>query len=1247
MKKFFLVLMMLPILLLAVIPESEKQVEEAWQAWQKNDLTSVEEHFQTAIDLDETNFRAYVGLTLLYNMQDEHNSSWKILEKALNYTDNTFPYIYGFLLTQAIMMNRFDDDSNCMKYLEEVAKQGDPTGVLQAVLYNTLTDYYKTEKKLSKARQYVTDIHAISDWMLIGPFENISASGYDAVYAPELEYDPLSEYEGKEKVPAFWFQNTPSDMYVWIDLLKHFGVEEAVFYANCFVHSPIKQTVQIRTGTSGSLKVFLNDESIFEIYDENNNAEDTYVVETELQEGWNRLLIKTGYSEIDKCNFYARITDAGGKPVKGLEYSLEKKVYISKPLAPVTNIENFALKYFKHQIELHPEYPENYVLLATSYFVQDKAIEAELILKKAMEIVPDCSLIYANLAEAYFRGEKNDETITTYEKLFNLNETIPLGLTYKFNKYLANKEFEKVDEILVKMDKNCPDRANYYNAKIQYYAVRDLYDKMLTIVDEAYEAYPENLNFAFLKALISVKSTKKYYDAVKIMKKVLKKNYSTDVLGLLADFYLKDGDVYNWKKSREKMIELMPDSPAFRSYISDIYLELQNYSEAENYLRQAIDIAPSVGYYWAKLGQIYRHSKKIEDAILAFQNALIYDRNDYDSLDNIRELQKKESIFNNFKVNDINDMVAAAPTHEEFPNDNSIILLLDKKRVVYPEGGTVTEEELLVKVFNQDGIASFKEYSIGYNPYKQELVVEEAVVIKRDGSRIQGDINGYRVVFKTLEPNDIIYLKWKLKNYQSGKMFGHFWDIENLSFFIPVQKARYSLLVPKDREFQYKTVNTELEPEISEVEDNYLYSWENSDEPALDAEYFMPNLSDVGKMLFVSSIPDWKFLVDWYRNIASTKTRSSYEIKAVVENLFQDKPDLSQMEKIRMIYEYIIENISYSSVSFRQSAYVPQDARDVLVNRIGDCKDVSALSIAMLGEIGVKAHFVLAEPYNFALNKYQLPSLAVFSHCIVAAETEEGLKYLDHTAQNLDFSTLPNSMIDGCCLPVMEGSNELIFLSEEYSSPAKVIRNSQMTLKEDNSAVIIKRNIKTGNNAAGMRNSYRYQSQKDREKDLTGVLVKDNPTVKLINFNLTKMDTLSYDMEYDYEYTVQNYTTNAGNYHFLKVPWSDDIISNEAISYEERKLPYVRWNYTDYFFEEITITLPDNMHPVDLKEYSEFECFAGKYSLRFKLASKVLKCTRILEVYEKDIPPENYLEFKEFYSNIVKADERQILLEQK
>lgn len=41
--------------------------------------------------------------------------------------------------------------------------------------------------------------------------------------------------------------------------------------------------MQIRIGTSGSLKAFLNDELMIEYFDENNNDLDTYIVETELK----------------------------------------------------------------------------------------------------------------------------------------------------------------------------------------------------------------------------------------------------------------------------------------------------------------------------------------------------------------------------------------------------------------------------------------------------------------------------------------------------------------------------------------------------------------------------------------------------------------------------------------------------------------------------------------------------------------------------------------------------------------------------------------------------------------------------------------------------------------------------------------------------------------------------------------------------------------------------------------------------
>ncbi len=1246
MKQLLVLLMILPTIIFAVNPESEAKVNEAWSAWQLNDLVLVEEHFKSALDLDETNFRAYMGLTLFYKMQEKTEVGWKTLEKGLEYTDNKYPYLYSFLLTRIIRDNINKKKTNCIKYLEDTAKEGDPTGALQATLYSSLTRYYASKKKLSKAKQYVAKTNTISNWMMIGPFENVSASGYDTVYPPEENYDPLARYEGKEKVPTFWFQNTPTDMYVWIDFRKHFGAAEAIYYGNSFVFSPIKQSAQIRTGTSGSLKVFLNDENIFEICDENNNSEDSYIVETELQKGWNRLLIKTGFSEISNCNFYARITDANGKKIEGLDYSLENKTYISKPNAPSKVIEHFAFEYFKQQIEENPEHPENYVMLATAYFMQDKAIEAELILKKALEIVPDCSLIYLNLANAYLRGEKEDERITATEKLYELNETIPLGIKYRFNKFISNQEFEKADDLIEKMDEHC-NRKDYYDAKIKYYAVRELYDKLISSVEEAYKYEPDGLDFAYLKALLTIETTKQYYSAIKIMKGVLKKNYSEDVLSILVDFTLKDGDLISWKNYSGKMIELVPDSPTYKVNVSDVYLELQQYSEAEQYIRQALKIVPSYGPYWARLGKIFRHSKLNRKAIEAYEKALLYNRNDYTSLDNIRELEDKGSIFNCFKTNDIEQLVADSSTHDDYPDDNSMVILMDKKRVVYPEGGSITEHELLIKVFNQEGIEKFQEYGIGYNSYKQRLVIEEGVVIKQDGSRIQGDRNRNRVVFKTLEEDDVIYLKWKLEDYQSGDMLGHFWDVESLSYPIPAQAVRYSLLVPKQKEFQYKTMNIDLEPEITEVEDNFLYSWQTCNEDAIEQEYQMPNSKDVGKVLFVSSIPDWQYIADWYEKIATAKTKSSYEITEVVKGLFEDEPDLDQMEKVKRIYEYIIENITYSSVSFRQSAYVPQKARDVLVNRLGDCKDVSALSIAMFKEIGVKAYFVLADTYDYALNKNQLPSLSAFTHCIVAVETDEGLRYLDHTAQNYDFSTIPSSMIDGCCLPIMEDQNALIFLPEEYSNETKVIRNSNMKILSDNSVVINKKNIKTGDLAAGMRSSYRYKNDKKREKRLTEILANEHPTVKLEKLTMNDFDKLTHEVHYEYEYSVEDYITNAGEFYFLKIPWADNKEPSKSISYETREYPIIRWSYSNYCKEEMIIEIPNDLKPVDLQSEYEFISFAGEYSLTFIFDGNNLKCTRILKRKETDIPVEKYLEFKEFYSNIVNTDKMQILLEKK
>ena len=67
-------------------------------------------------------------------------------------------------------------------------------------------------------------------------------------------------------------------------------------------------------------------------------------------------------------------------------------------------------------------------------------------------------------------------------------------------------------------------------------------------------------------------------------------------------------------------------------------------------------------------------------------------------------------------------------------------------------------------------------------------------------------------------------------------------------------------------------------------------------------------------------------------------------MKEKVNELFEGKENLTDKEKAIIIYNYIVNDIRYSSISFRQSGLIPQKASSVINTKLGDCKDVSTLN---------------------------------------------------------------------------------------------------------------------------------------------------------------------------------------------------------------------------------------------------------------------------------------------------------------
>jgi tetratricopeptide (TPR) repeat protein len=1235
--------------LFAISSKSNLLVEEAWKYWGENNYQLVEQKFKEAIQEDENNTRAYIGLSYLYQLHDRNSDAWQQFKNVLHTENNYYPYIFSAMLTPKILLNNndFDDiQDEILKLYLKTANDPNADMMLRGSINEKVGRYYLRYNNYKKAMKYFNALNAITDWYVIGPFDNISASGFDKNYPPETEIDYSKIYKGKNNINVQWFKINKVRSDRWIDLRRYFAYYQSIFYGNTFVYIPEEKDVQIRVGTSGSLKVFLNDELIIKYFDENNNDLDTYIAEVKLQKGWNRLLVKCGFSEINQCNFLVRITDTSGNSINNLQTSSEMHSYPVKPKTSIKSIKNFAEKYFEEKITQFPNHLENYLLLADCYLRNDKASEAELVLRKAINLVPNNVLFYKHILEAYQRGEKFDEFATTIEKIYNLDANNIDALIYKFGKFIESLNFDEAEKNLMKLEELIPESRKLYRHTIMFYSKKNLTEKIIETVEKAFNRFPDNWEFVKTKALLEYYVNKNANNAIKIINNYLKRKNTEDAYVTLGDLYLRNSDISNWEQTYLNLLKYYPASTGFYYSMANTYYSIQNYNKAKEYILKTIEICPISSLYWEKLGEIYRATNKIEKAIEAYKTALNIYPTYYEAREILRKIQGKNSIFENFESINIDSLIEKAPSGESYPEDNAIILLDDAKKVIYDEGTSEFAEDLLVKVFNNEGIDDWKEYYIPYNSYTQKIIIEEALSIKKDGSKVKADIDGNHIVFKTLETDDFIYLKWKIRNYYSGKLSGHFWDDFNLNLYYPIKELRYSVLIPEEGcNLQYRTQNMIKVPTTKQkIEDGILYQWRLVDEPAIRSEYGMPILDNIGKKLYISTIDSWENLIDWYHDLSHTKTRSCFEIKESVEKLFSGKTNLSENDKIKIIYDFVTENIRYSYLSFRQSAFIPQEARDLLVNRIGDCKDMAAITIAMLKEVDINAYFILLNTNDEGYNRNILPDV-VFNHVIVGVDTQNGILYLDPTAKNHPIGTVPNANLNAFALPIKQGLTEPFYLDDKNFLKRTKYRKTTINIEKNNNILVKRESSRTGSQSHYTRDSYRFMSNKDQIKKLTETLSKTYTSVDLHNFTIENIDQLNPEIHYNYSFTAHNYLIDAGGFKIFKLPWTDKLNTRKALSYEKRVYPLEYLPAADFVKENLEIYLPSGYQPVNFKDVNiKYNSHIVDFSLTLTFENGILKGTRELINKKAIVLPEEYLEFKKLYNNIVKADNMQILL---
>jgi predicted Zn-dependent protease len=1241
-KLFFFILFSL-----FVLSAQQGELNQAWDAIQARDYGLAEQHFTSVLDADPGNVRARMGLYFLYDYQRRYNDALNNLT-ALKNQDNYHYHLYSVDLSGSItQLQVIGEWQKLIDLFKDINDIENIDGIFYAWANERIGSFYTNANKPDDAEDYLAEINAIDAWQIIGPFDNISASGFDRQFAPEKEFKPNQKYSGKNGIETGWFKPFAIRRDHWLDFTEYYTEREAVFYANTFVYFPMDTEAELRVGTSGSLKTFVNDSPVHQVFDENNNDLDTYIHRVGFKAGWNRILVKTGFSEISNCNFLLRITDQNGQPLPGLKVSAGLQDYTPQTSIEHTGIDHPVEQYLKALLNQNPDHYELYLMLATAYMRNDKATEAELILKDGLAKFPN--MLFKNqLYEAYTRGEKHDDLRVLVEQIYDEDNTNFLALTNQIVKAISNQNYDKAEKLVGDFRQLFGDGKDYLDIDIQLQSKKKNFEGMFALVDKAYDSYPNCLDYVASKSIITVLQTKDPKQGAKLFEKYLRRNASKSAFASYRQLLLQSGQVSEWEDVLDDAIEMWPSDANLYYEKGNVFFQVQKYDDAIKGINQALKVMPYNSGYLSRLADAHIAQNDEFRAVAALEKALKYGPTDYEAREKLREISGKPPVFDNFPAIDADALIAAAQQTTGATED-AVYLLKDIKRVVYPRGASESMEEHIIQVYNNEGIDRFSEYYIPFNSYSENIILEKAVVIKPTGEEVPADQDRNHLVFKSLEPNNLIHIKWRKRNYYRGKLSNHFWDEYYFQTYTPIRHIRYALMTPADFKYTYHTQNmaTLQKQTMAAADNNSIAIWESKNIPAIEYEYRMPPLTDAAQALFISSIENWRYLVDWYIDLAQTKTRSTFEIKQLRDELFPEDPaTLSLDEKMRRVYNYVTENIRYSSVDFRQSGLIPQSAEKVLKTKIGDCKDKATLAISLFNEIGVDAHYVLVNTWDEG--KYRdIPPFIAFNHAIVGVKTSDGVHYMDLTAYNYPYNVLPYSDAGALALAIKGDSKDVFYLPTSNPQVSSLVRNKSVKLLADNSMQATIKNTRTGALAASNRNSYRDKPLEESRKTLHEAIASSYTSAELLTFKFSGLNSPDSSVVYEYEYKVPNYLGDAAGFKIMKLPWTDDLQANSGFAPDKRTYDLIYVNQANFVKEEITVELPPGYDLIEYDKKTEYASSAATYSMELSYRNGIIYGTRTIEYLKWDISPEEYPAFREFYNKVVNNDNKQYLLKKK
>lgn len=1226
--------------------------EDAWKALANNDRKQAETLFLKAMNEPEHTVDAATCLIYLqgFKKEDEETPTeyWqKIAQKAADVN----PYAFAMWFRDGVMGDYGIKRAQQEKNIKQVMDDARFNGTLKASAKYQMGHHYFCKRDFVKMKNSWAIASNVNNWQFVGPFDNVSESGFDKNYLPIQNPEESASFLSTLNYPIKWFTPAAQMDDGWVTPSHNIRNTTAILYGQTFVTVAEDKEVYIGVGFTGNIKVWVNDKLMLQVPEMLKTDFDIFKFPCKLNKGANRILVQLGFEDEEYANYSLRIIDEKGNMLPGIESAHSYKPY-TKDLSntKVTQIPFFAETYFMQKIKEEPENLVNYLLLTKTYSRSKKNQEALKVILEALKKSPRNSFLRIAAIECYIALGERVPLLEQVEALKKDDPDCLFTQILLFDEAYENEKYDEASKILNKRIAAYGEDPDVLKCQVKLAASQKEIEKMLSIVEAGYKKYPDNLFFVDMKVDVALKLNKNTTEALNLYEQYIYRVFNMKIYKKLGNSYIELGQAERGLSYLVKAAELFPNDPVGEIELFNYYYAKKMNKKAEASINKVLGLAPYSSRYWSMAAMLSKQMGENEKAIEQMQQALQYNPNDFDARKSIRLLSDKDDVATYLPETNVYNLIETNRYEDKKGKYDWYYIANTQATVIYPEKSAETYYTIAVRVLNDKGIDEWKEKQISYNQRRQRLIIEKAEVVKANGSTSRAEINETELVFTNLEKGDVVHVKYKIINYIGSRLSREYWDQSFLNSNVPIDFQSISILVSKKVPLYYTVYNTDIKPVQRERDEFMLYTWELKNEPAIKEENFSPSWSDMCKVLHVSTVKTWKEIAEWYSDASGIQAKSDYLVKEVVQNLFpKGAAAVSERERAQAIYRYIQDNISYSSVPFRQGALIPQRASKVIQSRLGDCKDMATLYAALAREAGLSANLVLLNTHDNGSNDLILPSLD-FNHCIVSVMVDGKKMFLELTQPYLPFGYVSDYDMEAAALEIpyvfsATDNPELFKLPAQNYKPNIRAYTSEVEVQGRNLNFTTHAHLK-GSISAKYHDRFIDKTEKDIKDDFQESVSKisSNP-VTIQSVEVVPNDKLEDNLAFAIKYNIKNEVIQIGELNMVKPVFYFIYLGSSVFPEDTRThtLMYSEYEDTEVFADSIHINVPSGKQFTEIPKDIELTYKNTKYKLSYaKAEDGSVWVYRNINVDRRDISPEDYKAFKEFLENVLSAEGRYI-----